>query len=99
MQKIVEPSKEELEDLLFNQLLSKKKVAQHYNVCIGVIIRWMKKYNISIPVEIQKQKRAKTRLSKKNNPVKKTIRPGFNSEFLEEYAVEEEMRERHLNEV
>ena len=97
MQKIAEPPKEELEKLLFDQLLSKRKIAQSYGVCMKVVTRWLNTYNLkekAITKELQQLKRDKTRELNRKGVIRKIVRPGFNSEFLEEYAVEEEMRKR-----
>lgn len=102
MQKIPLPTEEELENLLFTKLWSKKKVAQHYNVNINVITRWMRHYNMigEITPKLQAKKRAITNAAKPKNYdfnklLKRAIKgevikvPGFNSDYLEEYLEEE----------
>ena len=101
MQKIPQPSKTELEDLLFNKMLSKKKLATYYGVCIGVIRRWMIQYNLvnKTPIELQKQKRDNTnKLKSQALNGKRITYIGFNSEFLEEYTDEKEIEKRKKQE-
>lgn len=103
MRKILPPTKDILEHLLFKKLWSKKKVAKHYKVSIKVISRWMKQYNLTglITPELQAQKRAITNANKPKtydfkNLLKRAMKgeiikiPGFNSDFLEEYLIEQE---------
>ena len=98
MQKISIPPVEELKDLLFNQLLSKKKVAKYYNVSVTTVFSWMREYNLVglTPPKLQAKKRALTNSTKPktydfNDLLKRAINgeiikvPGFNSEYLEEY--------------
>lgn len=98
MQKIPVPTEEELENLLFNKLWSKKKVAQHYNVNRNVVTRWMRQYDMigKTTPKLQAKKRAATNAAKPkkydyNNLLKRAIKgevikvPGFNSDYLEEY--------------
>lgn len=47
MQRITPPSEDELDDLLFEKLWSKKKVCKHYGVCLPVVSRWMKMYGMT----------------------------------------------------
>lgn len=102
MQKITPPSEGELENLLFEKLWSKKKVAAHYGVNVNVISRWMKLYNMvgEITPKLQAKKRAITNAAKpKTYDFKKLLKraikgetikvPGFNSDYLEEYLEEE----------
>ena len=93
-----------MEDLLFNKMLSKKKLASYYGVCKGVIRRWMSQYDLvnKTPIELQKQKRENTnRLKVQALKGVEVACIGFNSEFLEEYAVEieSEQRRRYDNRV
>lgn len=93
MQRITPPPKEELEDLMFNQMLSKKKLALHYGVCIRVIRRWMANYDLlnRTPIELQKLKRERTKMLKqKALEGESVVKIGFNSEFIEEYVIEAE---------
>ena len=104
MQKIPLPTEEELENLLFTKLWSKKKVAKHYNVNVNVITRWMRHYDMigEITPKLQAKKRAITNAAKpkpKNHDFNKLLKraikgevikvPGFNSDYLEEYLEEE----------
>lgn len=62
MQKISLPSKNTLEDFLFNKLWSKKKIARYYHISLSTLHRWMKEYDLvnKTPIEIQKKKRSIT---------------------------------------
>lgn len=101
MQKIIPPPKEELGDLLFNKLWSKKKIAIHYKVNVNVLSRWMKQYDLvgKITPQLQAKKRAITNAAKPkkydfNKLLERAVKgeiikvPGFNSDFLEEYLDE-----------
>lgn len=101
MQKIPVPTEEELENLLFNELWSKKKVAQHYNVNRNVVTRWMRQYDMigETTPKLQAKKRALTNAAKSktcnfDKLLKRAIKgevikvPGFNSDYLEEYLEE-----------
>lgn len=98
MQKILLPSKEELEDLLFDKLWSKRKVANYYKISIPTLSSWMRDYDLigKISPKLQAKKRAITNAAKPkkydyNNLLKRAIKgevikvPGFNSDYLEEY--------------
>lgn len=91
MQKIVPPDKIELENLLFNQMMSKKKIAAHYSVCKKTLNTWMRQYGLvnKIPIELQKAKRERTNMLKTKALQGEEVNvPGFNSEFIEEYMIE-----------
>lgn len=102
MQKISPPTEEELENLLLEQLWSKKKVAKHYKVSLPTVYKWMKDYGLVglITPKLQAKKRALTNAAKPktydfNKLLKRAIKgevikvPGFNSDYLEEYLEEE----------
>ena len=101
MQKILLPPKEDLENLLFEKLWSKRKVASHYEVSLPTLFNWMKQYDLvgKITPQLQAKKRAITNAAKPkkydfNKLLKRAIKgevikvPGFNSDFLEEYLDE-----------
>lgn len=101
MQKITPPSKDELEDLLFRKMWTKKKVQEYYKVCMPVLSRWMKQYDLTYKItpKMQAKKREMTNKLKPpkfNTLLKKALKgekvkvKGFNSDFLEEYLVDQE---------
>lgn len=95
------PSKEILEDLLFTKGYSKKRICTILAVGKPVLSRWMKYYNLTglITPEMQKIKREKTIAMKSRALEGETIEePGFNSEFLEEYYMEQQIRESQREE-
>lgn len=97
MQKILEPPKEEIEDLLFNQMMSKKKVALYYSVSKKTLNTWMRKYDLvnKTSIELQQLKRKNTKKLEQIALEGRTIiKPGFNSKFIEEYAIEREAEKR-----
>lgn len=103
MQKITIPSKEELIDLLFVQKLSKKAICKIYDVCLPCLSRWMKFHGLTgtLTPELLVEKRKRTLEEKYKNKSlleralegEKIIQPGFNSDFLEEYIVEQQEKE------
>lgn len=99
MQKKEVPPKEELIDLLFNKMLSKRAICIKYSVGLPCLSRWMKNYNITgtLPPELLVEKRRRTNLKKSQAKeyLERTLKgeyivvSGFNSEFAEDYLMEE----------
>ena len=99
MQKKEVPPKEELIDLLFNKMLSKRDICIKYSVGLPCLSRWMKNYNITgtLPPELLVEKRRRTNLKKSQAKeyLERTLKgedivvSGFNSEFAEDYLMEE----------
>lgn len=96
MERITPPSKKELEHLLFDQLLSKRKVAEYYSVSRPTISKWMKDYNIvnRISTELRVKKREWTLRLKQSTTNLNAKLFKINEEFLEEYEAEEELVRR-----
>ena len=60
MQKVKPPSEDELDDLLFEKLWSKRRVSKHYGVSLPTVSKWMRMYGmtglISLKLRIKKAK-------------------------------------------
>ena len=99
MQKIPVPPKEVLLDFLYNKMMSKKKIAGYFVVSKTTGSAWMKNYNITgtLPPELLEEKRSRTNLKKSQAKeyLERTLKgedivvQGFNSEFAEDYLMEE----------
>ena len=99
MQKIPVPPKEVLLDFLYNKMMSKKKIARYFVVSKTTVSAWMKNYNITgtLPPELLVEKRRRTNLKKSQAKeyLERTLKgedivvQGFNSEFAEDYLMEE----------
>lgn len=109
MQKIVPPSEEELDKLLFEKLWSKREISKHYGVSLPTISKWMKMYDMMgmIPPKLRAKKAQQTMKNKSKKPNlerlfqratrgEKIKVPGFNSDFLEEYQLEEFRKEGYF---
>ena len=112
MKKIIPPSKEELEELLFEKLWTKKQIREHYKVSKRLFRRWMIQYDligeITMRQKVNKWKKTLSQKPKKFNfkaLLKRALKgekicvPGFNSDFVEEYLNEPYYEHLWTNEI